>query len=59
MQAELDTEHWCNVMQEVAIPGTGTDAASFLRAAVALANDRCDGTLSCTIFIPPQVRLKP
>lgn len=55
-QAELDQEHWCGVMQEVAVPGTGADAAAFLREAVALANDRCDGTLSCAIFIPPQAR---
>ena len=43
-------------MQEVALPGTGSDAGAFLQAAVALANDRCDGTLSCSIFIPPPAR---
>ena len=54
-QAELDQEHWCGVLQEVAIPGTGADPAAFLDQAVALANDRCDGTLTCRIFILPQV----
>ena len=58
LQAELDLEHWCGVLQEVAIPSTGTDAAAFLQKSVDLANNSCYGTLSCSIFIPPQVSLK-
>ena len=55
MQAQPDVEHWCGVLQEVALPGTGADAAAFLAGAVEFANERCEGTLSCSIFIPPQV----
>ena len=54
-QAELDAEHWCSVLQEVALPGTGTDPAAFMAKAVDFVNQRCEGTLSCSIFIPPQV----
>ncbi len=54
-QAELDVEHWCGVLQEIALPGTGADAAAFLAKAVDFVNERCVGTLSCTVLIPPQV----
>lgn len=55
LQAELDKEHWCSVLQEVALPGTGADPAAFLAKAVDFTNERCEGTLSCSVFIPPQV----
>ncbi len=55
LQAELDKEHWCSVLQEIALPGTGADPAAFLAQAVQFANERCEGTLSCSVFVPPQV----
>lgn len=54
-QAELDAEHWCGVLQEVALPDTGGEPAAFMAKAVDFANERCEGTLSCSIFVPPQV----
>ena len=57
-QARLDTENWCGVLQEVALPGAGlADPAAFLPAAVQFANDRCWGNLSCSLFVSPQVLL--
>ena len=52
-QAKTDTENWCGVLQEVALPGTGGDPAAFLAAAVAFANERCWGTLSCSLMVHP------
>ena len=40
MQADTETENWCGVLQEVALPDTGPDPASFLAAAVDFANNR-------------------
>lgn len=59
MQARTDTENWCGVLQEVALPGSGGDPEQFLEAAVAYANDRCWGTLSCSLMAscPPQSAL--
>lgn len=55
-QARLDTENWCGVLQEVALPGTAlADPDAFLPAAVQFANDRCWGNLSCSLFVSPQV----
>ncbi|BDA42382.1 hypothetical protein COCOBI_03-2690 [Coccomyxa sp. Obi] len=54
-QARTDTENWCGVLQEVALPGTGADPETFLDAAVAYANDRCWGSLSCSLMVPPDV----
>lgn len=53
VQARTDTENWCGVLQEVALPGTGGDPETFLEAAVAYANDRCWGTLSCSLMVNP------
>jgi hypothetical protein len=50
-QARTETENWCGVLQEVALPGTGADPEKFLEAAVAYANDRCWGTLSCSLMV--------
>ena len=63
MQARTDTENWCGVLQEVALPGTGADPEKFLDAAVVYANDRCWGTLSCSLmvnlyFLPPILQLQ-
>ena len=55
-QARPDTENWCGVLQEVALPGAQlADPAAFLPAAVQFANDRCWGNLSCSLFVSPQV----
>ena len=50
-QARTDTENWCGVLQEVALPGTGGDPGRFLDAAVAFANERCWGSLSCSLVV--------
>jgi len=42
------------VLQEVALPGTGADPARFLDAAVRFANERCWGTLSCSLMVRAQ-----
>ena len=55
VQVDLSTENWCGVLQEVALPGTGADPAAFMDQAVAFANDRIWGTLSCCIFVPDEV----
>ena len=54
-QAKTETENWCGVLQEVALPGTGGDPEAFLGAAVRFANERCWGTLSCCLMVgaPP------
>ena len=57
VQVDLSTENWCGVLQEVALPGTGADPAAFMDQAVAFANDRIWGTLSCCIFVPDEVSL--
>lgn len=41
-------------MQEVALPGTGGDPATFMRAATDFVNNRCMGTLCASIFIDPR-----
>ena len=58
MQAATQTENWCGVLQEVSLPDTNGNPAAFLAAAVDFANNRCWGTLSCAIMIPPDVRRK-
>ena len=52
-QANTETENWCGVLQEVAIPGTGADPADFMEAAVKFANERCWGSLSCSMMACP------
>ena len=51
--AATTDETWCGALQEVALPACGGDPAAFLDAAVAFANDRCAGTLSCVVFAHP------
>ena len=53
-------ENWCGVLQELALPGTGGDAATFMAAATEFVNERCWGSLSMSIFVHPitQVGLK-
>jgi hypothetical protein len=55
-QADTKNENWCGVLQEVALPNTGTDGAAFLEKAVEFANERCWGSLGCSIIIPPDVK---
>ena len=54
-QANLTHENWVGVLQQVDIPGGGT-ADNFLPQAVSLANDRCWGTLSCTLIVDPKTQ---
>ncbi|KAK9814745.1 hypothetical protein WJX72_010772 [[Myrmecia] bisecta] len=54
-QANTTRENWCGCLQEVCLPGTGADPAAFLEKAVAFANDKCWGTLSCSLLVPAHV----
>jgi hypothetical protein len=47
-------EAWCGVLAETALPGG--DAAEFLPRAVAFANDRIWGTLSCVLLVDPRTQ---
>ncbi len=47
----LSNEAFCGVIAEVSLDASGP--ADFLEKAVAFANDRCWGTLSCGVFIHP------
>ncbi|PSC73701.1 NAD-dependent aldehyde dehydrogenase [Micractinium conductrix] len=51
-QAATHDENWCGVLQEVCLD-CGGDSARFMPAATAFANDRCWGTLSCSVFVHP------
>ena len=53
--AATGEENWCGAVQEVAFRGCGGDPARFAAAAVAFANDRCSGTLSCVLVAHPSV----
>ena len=55
MQAEVQRENWVGVLQEVSLPGTDGSAKSFLEAAVTFCNKQCWGSLSASIFVPPDV----
>ena len=55
LQANLTHENWVGVLQQVDIPGGGR-ADAFLPQAVSLANDRCWGTLSCTVIVDPKTQ---
>lgn len=54
-QANLTHENWVGVLQQVDLPGGGRPD-SFLSAAVSLANDKCWGTLSCTLIVDPKTQ---
>lgn len=56
-QARTQTENWCGVLQEVALPGTGADPARFMEAAVKFANERCWGSLSCSMMACPRTNI--
>jgi acyl-CoA reductase-like NAD-dependent aldehyde dehydrogenase len=47
----LSNEAFCGVLAEVSLDASGPE--DFLAKAVAFANDRCWGTLSCGVFIHP------
>ena len=40
VQANTQTENWCGVLQEVVLPGLGSDPAAFLDAAVSFCNEK-------------------
>jgi acyl-CoA reductase-like NAD-dependent aldehyde dehydrogenase len=48
----LSNEAFCGVLAEVELDATSAD--EFLTAAVAFANDKCWGTLSCMLIIDPK-----
>ena len=48
-------ENWCGAVQEVAFRGCGGDPAAFAAAAVAFANERCSGSLSCVLVAHPSI----
>ncbi|KAL4444976.1 hypothetical protein ABPG77_004026 [Micractinium sp. CCAP 211/92] len=51
-EAATQDENWCGVLQEVCLD-SGGDSERFMREAAAFANDRCWGTLSCSVFVHP------
>ena len=52
VQADVTHENWVGVLQQVDISGGG-NPESFLPKAVSFANDKCWGTLSCTLIVDP------
>ena len=46
-------ENWVGCLQEVGLPGPGDGGGAFVEGAVAFANDRCAGTLSCMVIAHP------
>jgi len=52
------TEHWCGVMQEVALDLPDDDLNDFARSAVEFANERCAGQLSCSVWASQEVQTK-
>ena len=40
LQANTETENWCGVLQEVVLPGLGSDPAAFLDSAVTFCNEK-------------------
>jgi len=54
-EAATQEENWCGAVQEVAFSGCGGDPAKFADAAVAFANSKCSGTLSCVLVAHPSV----
>ena len=53
--AATKEENWCGAVQEVAFKGCGGDPEKFADAAVAFANERCSGSLSCVLVAHPSV----
>lgn len=51
-QANLTHENWVGVLQQIDI-SAGGNPDSFLPQAVSLANDKCWGTLSCSLIVDP------
>ena len=52
LQANLTHENWVGVLQQIDI-SAGGNPDSFLPQAVSLANDKCWGTLSCSLIVDP------
>ncbi|CAD7697596.1 unnamed protein product [Ostreobium quekettii] len=52
-EAQTKRENWCGVLQEVCLPDCGKDIDKFCTEAVSFANDRCWGTLSCSMMVHP------
>lgn len=55
-EADTKTENWVGVLQEVALPGCNGEASTFLNEAVKFANEKCWGSLSCSLIIHPDTR---
>eukprot|EP00803_Ostreobium_quekettii_P003512 evm.model.scf_151.13 EVM.evm.TU.scf_151.13 scf_151:96455-100439(-) len=55
-EAQTRRENWCGVLQEVCLPGCGNDVDKFSREAVAFANNKCWGTLSCSLIVHPATK---
>ncbi|KAL4447993.1 hypothetical protein ABPG75_005212 [Micractinium tetrahymenae] len=51
-EAATQDENWCGVLQEVCLD-CGGDPERFMRETAAFANERCWGTLSCSVFVHP------
>lgn len=51
-EAHTSEEHWCGVLQEVALPGCDSTEA-FLQEAVRYVNTQCWGSLACSVWVHP------
>eukprot|EP01025_Chloroclados_australasicus_P046066 TRINITY_DN5083_c0_g1_i2.p1 TRINITY_DN5083_c0_g1~~TRINITY_DN5083_c0_g1_i2.p1 ORF type:complete len:593 (-),score=75.23 TRINITY_DN5083_c0_g1_i2:251-2029(-) len=53
-EAQLKKENWCGVCQEVALDDCA-NPSEFLQKATNFANQKCWGSLTCSIYVPPSV----
>jgi len=52
-EGRTQVENWCTVVQEIALPGYGSDASAFAPAAADFVNTRCWGSLMCAVTAHP------
>ena len=52
-EALTTVENWVGCLQEVGLPGPADGSGPFIPAALAFANERCAGSLSCMVIAHP------
>jgi len=52
------TEHWCGVLQEVALDVQVNDMEGYGKAAVQFANESCAGQLSCSVWASKKTQVQ-
>jgi len=52
-EALTTVENWVGCLQEVGLGGPASGGGAFVEAALAFANDRCEGSLSCMVIAHP------